>query len=82
MAEVEKLYMQASIPVWRLEKNVSSVSVISAIVIIMTMCTTHAMLNTFTDELLKYLSSTLLLRKNHLPQSFYHAKTALRKMGL
>jgi hypothetical protein len=48
----------------------------------MTMSTTHGISNAFTDELLKYLSSTLLPKGNYMPNSFYHAKMKLRKIGL
>jgi hypothetical protein len=64
MKELEKLYQQASVPVWRADDSVSSVSLISTIVVIMTMCTTHSVSNAFVDELLKYLSMTLLSKKN------------------
>lgn len=60
----------------------SSVSVISAVVVLMTMCTTHGVSNAFTDELLKYLSTSLLPSDNSLLTSFYHAKNKIRKMGL
>jgi hypothetical protein len=80
--ELEQLYRQASRPLWRTEDCVSSVSFISTVVVIMTMCTTHGVSNAFTDELLKYLSTSLLPKENCLPTSFYYAKNAVRKMGL
>jgi hypothetical protein len=46
------------------------------------MCTMHGVSNTFTDELLKYLSTSMLPKENYLPTSFYYAKNAVRKMGL
>jgi hypothetical protein len=82
MNDLEKLYRQASIPVWQTGGYVSSVSVISAIVVIMTMCTTHGVSNAFADELLRYLSTSVLPKGNCLPNSFYHAKNSIRKMGL
>jgi hypothetical protein len=48
----------------------------------MTMCSTHGISNAFANELLKYLSSTLLPKQNYLPNSFYHGKNKVRKMGL
>jgi hypothetical protein len=80
--ELENLYMQVSVPVWRVEDRLNNISVISAIVVIMTMCTTHDVSNAFTDKLLKYLSTTLLPKNNSIPQSFYHAKNTVWKMGL
>jgi hypothetical protein len=58
------------------------VSFIYVVVVIITMCTTHGVSNTFADELLRYLSTTLLLKQNCMPNSFYHANNAVRKMGL
>jgi hypothetical protein len=82
MSDLEKLYRQASVPIWQSEQSRSSVSVISAIVVIMTMCTTHGVSNAFADELLRYLSTSLLPTENLLSSSFYHAKNSVRKMGL
>jgi hypothetical protein len=82
MKELEEFYQQVSVPVWRVNDSHNSISIISAVIVIMTMCTTHGVSNAFTDEFLKYLSTTLLPRSNSLPSSFYHAKNAVRKMGL
>jgi hypothetical protein len=80
--ELEELYKQASVSVWRAVETVSSMSLISVVVVIMTMCTTHDVSNAFADELFKFLSSSLLPKQNSLPNSFYHAKNTVRKMGL
>jgi hypothetical protein len=80
--ELEELYKQASVPVWRATETVSSMSLILAEVVIMTMCTTHGVSNAFADELFKFLSSSLLPKYNSLPNSFYHAKNTIQKMGL
>jgi hypothetical protein len=53
----------------------SSISMISIVVIILNMCTTHGINNTFQEELLKYLSTCLLPAINMLPASFNQAKT-------
>jgi hypothetical protein len=82
MKELDKLYREASSPLWRAEGSVSSVSFISVVIVLMTLCTTHGVSNAFVDELLKYLSSTLLLKQNCLPTSFYLTKSAVQKMGL
>jgi hypothetical protein len=82
MKELEVLYRQASVPVCRVNDSHSSFSVISTVIVIMTMCTIHGVSNAFTDELLKYLSTTFLPRSNSLPSSFYYAKNAVQKMGL
>jgi hypothetical protein len=75
MKELEEFYQQVSVPVWRVNDSHNSISIISAVIVIMTMCTIHGVSNAFTDELLKYLSTTLLPRSNSLPNSFYHTKT-------
>jgi hypothetical protein len=82
LEELEELYLRASSPVWRTKDSVSMVSIIFVVVVIMTMCGTHGVSNSFANELLKYLSSTLLSQRNSLPNSFYHAKNTVRKMGL
>lgn len=80
--ELEKLYKQGSILVWRTVETISQVSLISALVVIMMMYTTQGVSNTFVDEFFKYLFPSLLLKQNSLPNSFYHAKYNVRKMGL
>jgi hypothetical protein len=57
-------------------------SFILAVVVIMTMCTTHGIFNAFVDKLFKYLLTTLLLQLNCLSTSYYHAKNTVRKMDL
>jgi hypothetical protein len=58
--ELDELYKQASLPVWKAAETVSSMSLISTVVVIMTMCTTHGVSNAFADELFKFLSSSQL----------------------
>jgi hypothetical protein len=62
--ELQHLYRQASVPVWRTKDTGSPVSIISAVVVLMTMCSTHGVSNAFADELFKYLSSSLLPTQN------------------
>jgi hypothetical protein len=75
---LEHLYTQTSIPVY----NGSSVSMISTIVVILNMCTTHGTSNIFQEELLKYLSTCLFSAGNMLLSSFDQAKSTVRKLGL
>jgi hypothetical protein len=75
---LEQLYAQASIPVY----SGSSVSMISTVVVLLNMCTTHGTSNTFQEELLKYLSTCLLPAGNMLPSSFDQAKNTVHKLGL
>jgi hypothetical protein len=82
LTELENLYRSAFVPVWNTDDTVSSISIISTVVVILTMCTIHGVSNAFADELLRYLSSSLLPKGNSLPTSFYQAKTMVRKMGL
>jgi dGTP triphosphohydrolase len=49
--ELHKLYKEASILVWRTVDIVSSVSIISIVVVLMTMCSIHGISNAFIDEL-------------------------------
>lgn len=51
MQELEELYRKASVPIWSVNDAHSFVSFISAVVVIMTMCTTHGVSNAFADEL-------------------------------
>ena len=74
MKDMEKLYRQASDPEWQLDTSVSSMSFIFAVVVIMTMCTTHGVL--------RMSSCGIYLQQDYMPKSFYHAKNAVRKMGL
>jgi hypothetical protein len=75
---LEQLYAQASIPLY----SRSSVSMISAVVVLLHMYTTHGTSNTFQEELLKHLSICLLPAENILPSSFDQAKNTVRKLGL
>jgi hypothetical protein len=78
MAGLEELYASVSHPVYR----GSPVSMISAIVVLLTMCSTHGVNNTFVDELLTYLYTNLLPEGNSLPSEHYSAKTIVKKLGL
>lgn len=51
LSELEDLYARVSCPLY----PGSKVSLISAVVVILTMCSTHSVTNVFVDELLKYL---------------------------
>ena len=77
MAGLEELYASVSHPVY----CSSPVSMISAIVVLLTMWSTHAISNTFVDELLTYLSTNLLPEGNSLPSKYYSAKTIVKKLG-
>jgi hypothetical protein len=70
---LELLSAQASRPLY----PGSSVSLISAVVVLMTLCTTHGVSNDFVTELLHYLSEELLPEGNVLPASHYKAKRML-----
>jgi hypothetical protein len=60
----------------------TSVSVISATIVLINMAIIHNISNAYVDELLKYLSSMLLPKENRLPKSHYEAKRLIRKLGL
>ena len=75
---LELLSTQASRPLY----PGSSVSLISAVVVLMTLCTTHGVSNDFVTELLHYLSEELLPEGNVLPASHYKAKRMLQALGL
>ena len=78
ICQLEQLYAQASILLyWK-----SSVSMISVVVVILNMCTTHGTSNTFQEELLKYLFTCLLPAENMLPSSFHQVKNIVKKLGL
>ena len=75
---LELLYSQASHPVY----PGSSVGLISAVVVLMTLCTTHGVSNTFATGLLHYLSRELLPKENVLPAKHYTTKGVLQALGL
>lgn len=75
---LELLSAQASRPLYPR----SSVSLISAVVVLMTLCTTYGVSNDFVTELLHYLSEELLPEGNVLPASHYKAKRMLQALGL
>lgn len=75
---LELLYAEASHSV----SPRSSVSLISAMVVLMTLWCTHGVSNTFVDELLYYVSIELLPTENVLPKNHYIAKKMLQVLGL
>jgi hypothetical protein len=75
---VEHLYEEATIPVLA---N-SSVSVISATIVLMNMAVIHGCSNAYMDELFRYLSLSLLHGDNKLPSGHYKARNMIRKLGL
>ena len=75
---LELLYSQAS----HLVYPGSSVSLISAVVVLMTLCTTHGVSNAFVTELLHYLSGELLPKGNVMPAKHYTTKRMLQALGL
>ena len=54
----------------------------SATIVLINMVVIHNTLNEYLNELLKYLSTVLLLRRNQLPKNYYEAKNMIRKLGL
>lgn len=75
---LELLYSEASHPLY----PGSTVSLISAVVVIMTLCSTHGVSNAFVTELLHYLSEELLPKGDVLPAKHYTAKRMLQALGL
>ena len=72
------MYQQASQPMF-LEK---SVSIVSAIIVIINMVVVHGISNFYVVELLTYLSIVLMSGGNHLPNTHYEAKKLIHKMGM
>jgi hypothetical protein len=64
IAELEKLYREVSVPVWRTEDAVSSASYISTVVVLITLCSTHGILNEITVAKAELLSNIVLHCKN------------------
>jgi hypothetical protein len=78
LEKLDKLSAQASRSVYQ----DSSISIVSAIIVLINMSVIHGVSNAFVDELLKYLSSILLPTDNSLPHSHYVARKLIRKLGL
>ena len=76
--ELHRLYEQATTPLYPGSKT----SVVSATIVIMNMCVVFGVSNTFTTELLRYLSEDLLPEENKMPNSHYAAAKTIRKLGL
>jgi len=60
----------------------SKTSVVSAMIIIMNMCTGFRVSNKFTDELFCFLSSDLLPTSNKLPNTHYKVHRNIWQLGL
>ena len=76
--ELDGLYTEATTPVY----PGSKMSVVSATIIIMNMCSVFRVSNTFTDELFRFLSGDLLPMPNKLPKTHYAARKSIRRLGL
>ena len=76
--ELDGLYTEATTPVYPGAK----MSVVSATIIIMNMCSVFRVSNTFTDELFRFLSVDLLPVPNKLPKTHYAARKSIRQLGL
>jgi hypothetical protein len=62
LQKLEKMYAAGSVPLW----SGCRISIISAVVVIMTMCTTYDVTNSFVGELLRYLSTSSILPNDNL----------------
>ena len=60
----------------------SKMSVVSATIVIMNMCSVFRVSNIFTDELFRFLSGDLLPVPNKLPKTHYAARRSIRRLGL
>jgi hypothetical protein len=76
--ELDGLYREATTPLY----PTSKMSVVSATIIIMNMCSVFRVSNTFTDELFRFLSGDLLPVSNKLPKTHYAARKSIRRLGL
>ena len=76
--EMDGLYKEAITPVYAGFK----MSVVSATIIIMNMCSIFRVSNTFTDELFRFLSGDLLPSAKILPKIHYAARKSIRRLGL
>ena len=78
MDGLEDLYAEATIPLY----PDSRTSVVSAIIIIMNMCTVFRVSNKFSDELFRFLSTKLLPSGNKLPRTHYAARKSICRLEL
>ena len=76
--ELDGLYTEATTAVY----PGSKMSVVSATIIVMNMCSVFHVSNTFTDELFRFLSGDLLPQPNKLPKTHYAARKSIRRLGL
>jgi hypothetical protein len=76
--DMDALYREGTRPIY----HGSSVSTISATIVLINMAVIHSVINAYVDELLKYLSTVLLPEENTLPKSHYEAKKLICKLGL
>ena len=76
--ELDGLYREAITPLY----PGSKMSVVSATIIIMNMCSVIRVSNTFTDELFRFMSIDLLPISNKLPKTHYAARKSIRCLGL
>jgi hypothetical protein len=78
MEKLDELYRQASQPMY----SGNTVSIVSAVIVIINMAVIHGISNTYVDELLTYLSTVLLPSGNQLPGTHYEARKLIRKLGM
>ena len=76
--DLDGLYRAATTPLYLGSK----MSVVSATIIIMNMCSVFRVSNTFTDELFRILSGDLLPLFNKLPKTHCAARKNIRRLGL
>jgi hypothetical protein len=62
LQKLKIIYAARSVPLWSNYR----ISIISAVVVIMTMCTTYDVTNSFVGELLRYLSTSSILPNDNL----------------
>ena len=75
---LEELYTEASAPLY----TGSRMSMVSATIIILNMCTVFRVSNNFANELFHFLSVDLLPKGNKLPSTHYAARKSIRRLGL
>ena len=76
--KLDGLYREAIGPVY----PGSKMSIVSATIIIMNMCSVFRVSNTFTNEFFRFLSGDLLPKPNKLPNMHYAARKSIRRLGL
>ena len=69
MDDLDNLYREGMQPVY----GGTNVSIILATIVLINMAVTHNVSNAYVDELLRYLSTILLLAEKSLPKSHYEA---------